>query len=67
MKRMVEPYLADFVDVSALAAAAREERLPAPVRLAGDVAGSATAKQVQTERIRRDLADRLGLPAGEAT
>jgi len=62
---MVEPHLADFVNIDAMAAAAAEERAPAPRRLAGD-GGRATPAQIESERVHRDLADRLGVTGGEA-
>lgn len=73
MTKKTEPMLAEYVDLEAMAAAAAEERpgesgppslleeflgdMPAPVKWTG----RATPAQVQAERLRLDVADRLGV------
>ena len=77
--RKPAPLLGEYLDLAAMKAAADEDRRPrgsAPSLLeefldvpadAPRVTGrGATAAEIRAERVRRDIAERLGLPDGEA-
>lgn len=57
--------LGQFVDVDALAASALEERAPVAVPAVRFAGGTANSEQDQAERVRRDIADLLGMPADD--
>jgi len=65
IRKQADPLLGEFVNLDAMRSAADAERVPAPVRLAGDLAGSATPEQVRVERLRRDVVDRLRMPSDD--